>query len=306
MRTILYSLLLITLFGVSCGEKQTPVTPPATVPERLEITPTTKSILVSETATFTLKFFDKLGKEAPVPTDVKWSSANNAIATVNQQGVATGVGAGQVEIKATYNAASATGLLTILASTNNNQVATVTIEPTTKEIKLNENSILTAIAKNVSGQVIPGVTFSWKTNDTALVTVSASTGAITGKAYGTTNITATASGINSAPAMVQVIRLSEPFANRSSTGRAKLKIESGVLKLQTSSDFSFSPAPDLRMYLGNDPNNITSAVEIASLTGISGAQSWNVPSGVTITQYRYAFIWCKRFTGNYGTADFGL
>jgi hypothetical protein len=127
-------------------------------------------------------------------------------------------------------------------------------------------------------------------------------------AYGSANITASANGIQSAPTMVQVIRQGN-FAGQNSMGMAKLKIENGTLKLQTSSNFSVANAPDLRIYLTNTPTVIAGAVQIAPLSTAgqtSGMRSWNVPTNVTITQYRYAMVWCAQFGGVYGVVDFGL
>jgi hypothetical protein len=82
-----------------------------------------------------------------------------------------------------------------------------------------------------------------------------------------------ANGIESAPLMVQVIRKGT-FSGTGSGGMAKLKIENGNLKLQTTSDFVYSGgAPDLRIYLGNNSGNVNGAVEVASLRNSSGAQS---------------------------------
>jgi uncharacterized protein YjdB len=232
-----------------------------------------------------------------------WTSSNTAIATVNQQGKAKGIATGQVEIKAAYNAAAAKALLTVVSG--NDQIATITIDPPLKEIKLNESATLNAIAKNTAGMVLQGKIFSWETDNAALVEINAATGAITAKSYGTANIEVSSGGIKSSQAMVQVIR-NGAFASMASTGIAKLKIENGVLKLQTTADFGVSTSPpDLRIYLGNNSNNITEAVEVASLNQRSGTQSWNVPTAVSITQYRYVIVWCKQFGGVYGLADLG-
>lgn len=302
MRTLVPIVAALTVFFAACSKKSAD-TPVATVPERLAITPVTISINIGETAGFALKYFDVQGKEAAVPTGISWSSANNAIATVSQTGLATGVSSGQVEIKATFKNATAIALLTVVL--NNTQVATVTIETALKEIKLNDMATLTATARNNLGQAIPGVNFTWQSDNTALVEVNPGSGLVTGKAYGTANLVATSNSIQSGPSMVQVIRVGA-FSGQGSAGSAKLKIENGVLKLQTSSDFvSAGGAPDLRIYLGDVTNSITSAVEVATLTQRNGMQTWNVPVGITITQYRYVFIWCKQFGGNYGSADLG-
>ncbi len=295
----------IALIALLAGcEKKTEDTRPPVVPERLEISPVSNSIKVGETAQFSLKFFSNTGQPASLPAGITWSSANSSIAAVNQSGLATGAGAGQTEIKASYNNISATALLTVV--TNNTQLGSVMIMPADiQEVKLNGTATLTAVGKNNTGDIIPGLSFSWQTNNTSLVEVNVA-GTVTGKSYGTSNVTASSMSIQSAPVMVQVIRNGN-FAGSNSAGMAKLKIENDILKLQTTAGFSVAAGPpDLRIYLGNNNNNITGAVEVASLNQRTGVQSWNVPASATITQYRYVIVWCKQFGGTYGVVDLGI
>ncbi len=293
----------VAIFMLAACSKKSEDTPVATVPERLEMAPVSSSVLAGATAQFILHFFNNTGQQAAVPAGVNWTTANTAIATVNQQGLATGAGVGQTEIKATYNNISATALLTVAA--NNTQLASVMIMPTDmQEVKLNETATLTAVGKNNTGGVINGLIFTWQTADAAIADVT-TTGMVTGKAYGTAYVTAISAVIQSAPVMVQVIRKGS-FTGSSSTGFAKLKIENGILKLQTTADFTvMTGPPDLRIYLSNTNNSISGAVEVASLNQRTGAQSWNVAAPTTITQYKYAIVWCKQFGGTYGVADFG-
>jgi hypothetical protein len=297
-------LLTSIIFITSCKKDKAPDTAPATVAERLEINEPSQSILTGNTISFTVKFYNNIGQLATTPTNIVWSTANNAIATINQQGLATGVGVGQTQVKVTYNnTVMGTALLTVAANTGT--LATITITPTSPlEIRLNEMSALTATGKTSSGATLSGLTFSWSSNNSNVVSVN-NNGQVNGAAYGTANIVAMANGIESAPLMVQVIRKGT-FSGTGSGGMAKLKIENGNLKLQTTSDFVYSSgAPDLRIYLGNNSNNVTGAVEVASLRNSSGAQSWNVTGNPSITQYRYAIIWCAQFGGTYGVADLG-
>ena len=309
IRKILFAVLLASTFAAckKAGE-DVPVAPVVTVPERIEITPTTSSILVGQTAQFTVKYYNNVGVLAATPAGVVWSTSNGAIATVSATGLATAVAAGQANIVATFNTISITAALTVVA--NSNVLSTVTITPsTTQEILLNGTVSLSAVGTSLSGSVISGLMFNWASDASTSVQVSAA-GMATGMAYGSANIRATANGIQSAPTMVQVIRQGN-FAGQNSMGMAKLKIENGTLKLQTSSTFSVANAPDLRIYLSNtaSPANATVLLQISPLSSInqtSGARSWNVPAGVTITQYRYAVVWCAAFNGVYGVADFGL
>jgi hypothetical protein len=292
----------ISILVAACSKKSAD-TAPAIVPERLEITPASNSVNINATAQFTLKFFNNTGQQTGVPATVSWSSANTSIATVTQQGLATGIGTGQTEIKATYNSITTTALLTVVS--NNTQLASVMVMPADlQEIKLNETATLTVVGKNSTGNIINGLNFLWQSNNNSFVEVN-STGTVTGKAYGTADVTASSSGIQSAPVMVQVIRRGS-FSGSGSTGMAKLKMENGILKLQTTADFGvMTSPPDLRIYLGNNNSNVNGALEVASLAQRSGVQSWNIASPTTITQYRYVIVWCKQFGGTYGVADLG-
>jgi hypothetical protein len=296
-------LLVISLVIILTACTKTADTPLTIIPERLEITAASNNVTVGGAVQFTLKFFNNTGQEATAPANIIWSSANTLIATVNQQGLATGIGNGQTEIKITYNNISATALLSVVS--NNTQLASVMVMPADiQEVKLNETAMLTAVGKNNNGNTISGLSFSWLSNNTSFVEISSS-GVVTGKGYGTSTVTATSSGIQSTPLMVQVIRKGN-FAGGGSAGMTKLKIENNILKLQTTTDFSvMAGPPDLRIYLGNNNNNINGAVEVASLNQRSGAQSWNLAATVSITQYKYVIVWCKQFGGTYGVADLG-
>jgi uncharacterized protein YjdB len=277
------------------------VTAPVSL-ESLQIVETSGTVNVGASITFTLRYTNAAGVVSPVPPGVMWMSNNTAVATVNNSGVVTGVAGGQTSIRASLNALSASVPVTV----NSNSVASVTLGPfNVFEILNGQSANLVATAFNSSGQPIPAATFTWQNDNTSAITVS-SNGTATAAAYGTANITATSMGVMSNPVMVQVIRRGT-FSGFSSTGMGKLKFENGALKLQTTADFSVATnAPDLRIYLSDNTGNISSAVEIATLNNRSGAQSWIVPAGITITRYRYIIVWCRQFGGNYGTADLGL
>lgn len=272
--------------------------------ERLEISPGNLNLMTGNTGSFTLTYYNNQGTQAPIPSGVVWSSMNTNIATVNQQGMVTGIASGQTNVTATLNTLTATASVTVAA---NNQLASVALSPSmVLEINKTQFSTVTATGYNASGISIPGLTFNWTSNNNSLVTVLNS-GIVQGIEYGTASITATSGTITSPPLMIQVIRSGNFNGGSGSTGQAKLKIENGVLKLQTSANFSVSTgAPDLRIYLSNSTSNITNAVEIATLNQRSGEQSWNVPATtlggqpITITSYQYVLVWCRQFGGNYG------
>jgi Bacterial Ig-like domain (group 2)/Electron transfer DM13 len=308
IKKIILAALVITQF-IACTKKaDVPVPPPVVinVPERLEITPTSGNAIIGGTVQLTAKYYNTMGELAPLPATAVWSSTTPTIASVNTQGLVTAVAAGSTSIKITVNAASAMAPFTVVA--NPNQLATVTLTPNVaQDILLNQTVGFAAVGANAAGGTISGLTFNWMSDNIAAVTIM-STGMATAVGYGMASIAATANGVQSAPTIVNVVRQGT-FSGNGSTGTAKLRLENGVLKLITSSNFFVNNAPDLRIYLSANTNNLSNSVQISPLSTIgqtSGARSWNVPTGVTITQYRYALVWCAQFGGSYGLADLGL
>jgi trimeric autotransporter adhesin len=291
----------------SCNKKgeDVPAPAPVLVAERLELTPAANSVLVGQTVQLTAKYFNTSGNQANLPATAVFSSENTATASVSAAGVVTGVAAGQTNIKISYNNINASVSVNVVSSTAT--LATVLVTPVIpQELLVGGTVALSAIGQTVTGATIPGLTFNWMSSSTANATVS-SAGMVTAVAAGNANITAMVNGVTSAPTVVQVIRQGN-FSGQGSTGTAKLRIDAGQLKLATSSNFSVSTgAPDLRIYLTNTPATINGAVQIAVLSGgnTSGMRTWNVPTGISITQYRYALVWCAQFGGAYGVVDFG-
>jgi uncharacterized protein YjdB len=303
-------LFLVAALGAafaSCNKKGEEVAPPAPVlvAERLELTPAANSVLVGQTVQLTAKYFNTSGNQANLPATAVFSSDNTATATVSVTGVVTGVAAGQTNIKISYNNINASVSVNVVANTST--LATVVVTPgTSQELLVGGTVALSAVGQTVTGTTILGLAFSWLSSSTANATVS-SAGMVTAVAAGNANVTAMVNGVTSAPTVVQVIRQGS-FSGQGSTGTAKLRIDAGQLKLITSSNFSVSTAaPDLRIYLTNTPANVNGAVQIAVLSGgnTSGMRTWNVPTGISISQYRYALVWCAQFGGAYGVVDFG-
>jgi Bacterial Ig-like domain (group 2) len=75
------------------------------------------------------------------------------------------------------------------------EVASVTVTPATASIGVGKTQQFAAVAKDSSGNVIVGTTFTWSSDTTSTATVNSS-GLATAVALGTAHITATASGVN--------------------------------------------------------------------------------------------------------------
>ena len=127
---------------------------------------------------------------------VTWSSSDDTVATVDENGLVTAIGAGFTTITATTVGVTNTGLeltaecevevrsdLTLVESVSINKAAT------SIEVGATETLVATTTP---AAPTVPGVT--WKTSNPAIATVSAS-GVVTAIATGTVNITATTNSL---------------------------------------------------------------------------------------------------------------
>ena len=129
--------------------------------------------------------------------DVVWSSSNEAVATVDQTGVVTGVTPGTAIITAYSPAGNVSGTCTVTVTA---PATSVTLEPTLLTLTVGHTGQLTAT-------VLPDNTtdtLSWSSNNTSIATVS-SNGAVTGVKAGTAMITARTTSGKQATCMVTVV-----------------------------------------------------------------------------------------------------
>jgi uncharacterized protein YjdB len=164
--------------------------PPPPVVTTVTVAPSTASIVVGATTSLAATVRDAQGNVMTGQT-VTWSSDNAAAATVNANGVVTGVAAGSATITATCAGKSGTAGVTVTATPP--VVTTVTVAPSTASVVAGATTPLTATVRDAQGNVMTGQTIVWSTNNAAAATVN-SNGVVTGVAAGSATITATCAG----------------------------------------------------------------------------------------------------------------
>ena len=145
----------------------------------------------------------------PVPKDANgntltnraftWATSDAAVATVDAQGVVTGVAAGTAQITATAEGKS--GSVTLTVSTA--PVASVTITPSSTTLNTGATTTLTGAAFDAGGAPLPGRVFAWSSEMPGIAAVT-SLGVVHGITPGTAAITGTSEG-KTATATVTVI-----------------------------------------------------------------------------------------------------
>ncbi len=159
---------------------------PSPVPAAVEVTPGTSTLQAFGAALqFTAVARDARGNVMS-GVSFTWTNSSPTVATVTGSGLVTAVGDGTTDITATAGGVSGTATVTVAQS-----VASVTVTPgsvTTTDATQQFN----ATARDASGNVVPGATFAWSTDNPSVATVNGSgrAAAVNG---GTTMIKALAS-----------------------------------------------------------------------------------------------------------------
>ena len=164
------------------------VIPPGVASVR--VTPTSAAIKVGETVHLVAEPLDGNGNALEGRT-ITWSSDNEAVATVDNTGVVTGVSSGAATITATSEGKSGTSGIAVGAAV----AASIVVAPPSITVTAGQTSQLTATVKDGNGSVISGAPVTW-TVDKPAVAIVGSTGLVAGQAAGTATITATSGSVH--------------------------------------------------------------------------------------------------------------
>lgn len=277
-------------------------------PARIEITPNTFALEVGKSTTLQAAYYDSLGNNVPSIV-FNWLSSDPATVAIDASGKATALKTGQARITAhARNVASAAALLTVVADPN--QVATVEVTPAGGMLAVGSTLQLNAVARNLSGAVLSGKTFTWRSSNAGVASVNAS-GLVAALAAGEANITAQVEGVESAGARLSVVSTSRsgaftrnPNTSYNVGGTATLEQQpNGALVLKLGGDFSTSNGPGLEVFLSPTNGVGASSVNLGRLQKTSGAQSYNVPSSVTLASHDWVIIHCVPFNVTFGSAQ---
>ena len=144
------------------------------------------------------------GSSSDITSKVTWKSSNPEIANISLNGLVTGSAAGTTKITAfTDGTTSSSVSLKVIALSS---IAVVPNSPANIKVGLTQQFTATGTysdgsMSDITTQVV------WTSSNTSTATISA-TGLVTGLGGGTTNITATQSGITSSSVSLKVISLS--------------------------------------------------------------------------------------------------
>lgn len=179
---------------LACGGSSAPPTPPpvntANVISVIDVTPATSQLSIGGTAQLTAVPRNS-ASVALTGRAISWASSATTIASVSPNGLVTAVASGMATITATSEGRSGTATVTVASGA---PVASVEVSPP-NPIALQGGTLqFTAEPRDSAGAPLQMRTISWSSADTLIARINASTGLATGRAVGSTTITATVEG----------------------------------------------------------------------------------------------------------------
>jgi uncharacterized protein YjdB len=199
---VLAVILTLAMAAVACT---TAATPPGPTLTSIAISPSSPPhLLVGATQQFTATgtYSDNTTKD--ITSEVTWASSNTAVASINADGLATGIAPGATYISVVESTAASAVALVVVAPTP--QVTLVSIAVSApKNLVVGDTRQLIATGTYSDGTTADITsTVTWASSDTSVATISAS-GLVAGVAAGTTNITASMAGVTSPVVVLNMV-----------------------------------------------------------------------------------------------------
>lgn len=203
--TFLALVVMLSSFTLGCTTKTPTTTPPVTL-SSIAVTPASPdNLAVGSTLQLTATGTYSDGKQANITSQVSWTSANTSVAAVSVTGLATGVAAGTSKITASLSSKTSPAV-NLTVSKPVPVLSAITLTPASSgnltvgaTLKINAKA---AYSDNSTKDITSQVT--WAVSDNTIANISPA-GLVTGVAAGTTDITASLSGITSAKLTLTVV-----------------------------------------------------------------------------------------------------
>ncbi len=201
------------------------VNPPPPVLTRLVLSPDAATLTTGGTEQFTARAFDQYDRAFPV-SSINFHSDASAVATIDSINQSPASGEARAAVKgraagtARIAASAADGgrnvtsnAATLTVNPPPPRVTRIEVAPQSATISEGATQQFTAKAFDQNNQEMPGVVFNWRTKDAGVATIDAG-GLATGRAAGTTGVTAASANVESAPASLNVTAAPAPAAGQ--------------------------------------------------------------------------------------------
>lgn len=248
---------------------------------------------------FTARFFDESGTKVENPTLV-WLVDPPTALSIAQDGTIQAIAAGEatvivqttglrgdiIEARTTFSVTAVTSTDT---STSTSETSTMTADSETSTLTTDtETSTMTT--ETETSTMTTDTETSTMTTDTETSTMTTETETST-----TTIDNNTGTGIVLAPQFYE----GEIISTSSYILEGNFRYEHNGTQITLSLDENYRAStslPGLYIYLGNNPNTVNGAIEIAKVTVFNGAHEYILPPSIELADYKYLIYWCKPFS----------
>lgn len=179
---------LVLALPVACSE----VAVTAVDVARVDIEPATPSVIAGQSITLRATLRDARGNPLS-GREVEWFSTDPSVATVDGNGVVTGMAVGSALVRASAGGREGEVSVTVQPK----PVAAVVVSPATVQLVVDETRSLAAQPRAEDGEVLPDRAVAWQSENGAIATVDAA-GVVRALAPGATRILAVAEGVSGA------------------------------------------------------------------------------------------------------------
>ena len=296
-------MIAATAGEVSGSAMLTVTVPPPPVVATVLVSPMEASIEEGQAQQFEAMAMTADGMAIP-DVAIMWSSSDDGVATVDADGLAAGVSAGEVTITATVDGILGTATLTVMEPPP--VVTTVTVTPPMAEIEEGKTQQFFAVAADADGMLIQGAPVTWTSSDESVATVS-STGLATGVGPGEATITATSAGVTGeatltvteAPPVLAKIEVNPPMA----------EIEEGQTEQFTARGLTSDneEIPDLDFAWSSSNTNVATvdADGLATAVNAGTAQIRAMAEGITgSSSLTVALVMLRSRTGTFSSRSY--
>ena len=299
----LFSLLFAALIGGCIGTDfvDQPLAPAGS---KAEIEPSSLSLNVDEE--YPLDFMLVAVDGSELAATWTWSSRAADVAIVDNNGLVKAIAAGQTWIDGIANQMFADSVLvTVVADVN--AIASITVEGDTTNLDVGETRQLTAVLRNINGDILSG-TVDWSSLNPDVAAVDNS-GLVTAKTDGVTSIVASAGSVSSVPFELtvgeSVISRTGTFSGRNgyhAEGTAILTTSGNNSNLYFDADFQTQSGPGLYVYLTPNESNVAGGLSLGPILSTTGEQTYTLPGSADPDDYNYVIIYCQPFGVLFGVA----
>lgn len=272
---------------------------------RLVIDETSVELFLGEEYTLMADYYDQGGQ--PAETAITWTSLNESIATVDEEGLVTATGLGQTEVIASVENGPRDSLLVTVVD-DPDAVASIQITGFASSLAPGESVQLTATVRSRTGNVLDDVTPTWMSSAPEVATVSEQ-GLVEAVGDGEALIRATADGVTSPPFEISVSsggNLTGTFKGASgytASGGVTIFAEEESFIVRLESDFMSQNGPGLHVYLSTSKTSGSNGIDLGALESTSGEQTYTVPDGIDPADYDFVLIYCKPFSVVFAYAE---